>query len=573
MNRPARTPSSTNPARWVFPVLFLLACGLAIWFLHLFTVVDESPTYIVWDESVVISAEGEEEPIPTDYVTDTAEEGVYRFVGTLPEGLPAGSLLFEASGLSVTLELDSVEIWSSSAVTPSTTSSMAQADIPLPAGASGELVMTCTVIDGTNMLFPPLVRFVPQSFDDTQSYAIANTAALPAGAAALAFVLVIGLFLLSCMLKRPDWSLVALAVATASLVVFLIAQGQAALFLPHGVADALSHPSLGFVTLAALVVYLAMNRQRSFWRLLGLATAWSAAGLLVCYLASLVTGGYLAFFINSQLSSLINGGYYTGLLYWVTMWLTAVSALISAYGVARSFADQQAAQQAAVLKNEMVGEGYRALKSKMRETAGLRHELKNQLTALDALYRQGDYAGMKELLDTMRRADDEQVQTIFTENMAVNIILQDAATRARAGAIDFDARALLPAHLGIPEKDLCVLLMNMLDNALEACAQIDRASGRFVRFRIKIAQGHLAVRCENSYDGTVRATDEGHLATTKADAEGHGFGLGQMRAVAEKYGSSLEISRTEGVFTVQTALKLPHQDDEGARDADEEARG
>ena len=558
MNRSSGQPQPMRRSiRWLLPALFLLVCGLTVWFLHLFTVENGSMVYIDWTESAHIGEDGSEEPFDTTVIADTTElEGTFRFVGTLPEGLPDGELLFETSGLSITLELDGVEIWSSSSTTVAGTLGMAQGTVPLPAGTTGELVATCTIVDGSNTLFPPLVRFMPEGFEEMQSIALANLSAFPTGASALAFVLVVGLFLMSCGLAKPDWSLVPLALAAAGLTVYLVSPG--AFFLPEAVSQILSRREIGLVTVALLIVYLAMNRKRQFWRLFGLATAWSAAGLAAWDLVSKLTDGYLAYFLEEELSALTTG-YYGNLLYWTVLWLTVVCALISAYGVAHSFADQQAREQGLALKNQMTAEGYRTLKAKVRETAELRHDLKNRLIALDALYQKGDYPGMKALLDEMRAVGDGQVQTSFTDNAAVNIVLQDAAVRARRGGIDFEVQTLLPAELGIPEQDLCSLLMNMLDNALEACLAVKPPERRFIKLRIKVVRGFLAIHCENSFAGTLVTDEEGNIATSKADDVSHGFGLRQMERVATSYGSTLEISHSdeEGVFTVQTALKLP----------------
>lgn len=55
----------------------------------------------------------------------------------------------------------------------------------------------------------------------------------------------------------------------------------------------------------------------------------------------------------------------------------------------------------------------------------------------------------------------------------------------------------------------------------------------------------------------MKADPQGRLQTRKDDPASHGFGLAQMRAVAEKYSSVLDISWTEERFTVQTALQNP----------------
>ena len=150
-------------------------------------------------------------------------------------------------------------------------------------------------------------------------------------------------------------------------------------------------------------------------------------------------------------------------------------------------------------------------------------------------------------------------QMDFTKNFTVNSILQDAAARSAQGEIAFDAQAHLPAKLEIPDSDLCVLLMNLLDNALEAAALIENPKDRWIRFKAEIVNGFLAVKCQNSYAGTLKVNENGHLSTTKSDPQIHGFGFAQMSAIAEKYGSLLDVSYSDEdhIFTAQTALKLP----------------
>lgn len=82
---------------------------------------------------------------------------------------------------------------------------------------------------------------------------------------------------------------------------------------------------------------------------------------------------------------------------------------------------------------------------------------------------------------------------------------------------------------------------------------------RYIRFHVKAAGGFMAVLCENTFDGRVDTDARGAPRTRKSGDEPHGFGLTQMRAVAEKYGSILDVSWTDTLFTVQTALKLPEK--------------
>ena len=162
----------------------------------------------------------------------------------------------------------------------------------------------------------------------------------------------------------------------------------------------------------------------------------------------------------------------------------------------------------------------------------------------------------------MKKQESSIAQTRFTENITVNLILQDYSARAARIGAAFDAQAFLPKDLAVPEEDLCILLMNMLDNALEASAWVESPEKRFVRFRTRIKNGYMTVKCENAFERELKKAPDGQLATTKSDPQAHGFGISQMRTVAEKYHSLLDIScPNKHIFRVQTALKLPSQAD------------
>lgn len=547
-------------ARWICPLIFLLLCAVVIWFLHLFTVTDKNITYIKWQSAVQIAEDGAETPYALDGSITTMPEqnGTFRFVADLPDGLGSGYLLFETSGLELSMSLNGEEIYSSAAVLPNGTFGMATANVPLPENAIGKLTMTCTIVDNNNAMFPPLLRFVPDGIEEAQSISYANLYAMPAGVAATALLLVAGLFLLSFVHKKTEWSLIPLFLALMGLTAYRLIQTCGYYFLPEAAVRFFSWHGFAWLAPLTLAVYLVMNRRRDFWQLLGLAAAWSAGALLVGYLISLAGGWYLSDYMNSAISDLFTYGIYDGLLYWFTLWLAVVCALISAYWLLRVLARQRTQTQALEMKNRLILDSYQAIERKMRDSAELRHEFRHQITALDSLYQQKDLDGLGQLLGELKQQNAKLVQTQFTENFTVNAILQDAASRAAQAGIVFGAQVHLPKDLTIPENDLCTLLMNMLDNALEACERVEKLEKRFIHFKSEVKSGFLAVKCENSYAGNLKGDENGRLQSTKTDTEAHGFGLPQMSAVAEKYHSLLDISYTENhVFIVQTALKLP----------------
>ena len=203
-------------------------------------------------------------------------------------------------------------------------------------------------------------------------------------------------------------------------------------------------------------------------------------------------------------------------------------------------------------------ENYRAIEGRLRENARRDHELAHQVTALDAAVRARDWAEVERWVSVWKRGRGED-QTRFTGNATVNVVLQDAAGRARAAGIAFEAEVMLPDALPIPDGDLCALLMNMLDNALAGAERTPAGREKRVRFRMRVEGDFVPILCENTFDGHVETAPDGTLRTTKGDADSHGFGLARMRAVAEKYDSILDVSWTDSCFTVQTASQFPER--------------
>lgn len=545
--------------RWICSALFLAAVAAVIWFLHLFTQVNTSMQYVDWTSSVQVLPDGTEQPFEWESYDNTTEiTGTFRFSGTLPDGLPAGNLLFETNGAAISLSLNGETVYQSSVAGAGETVTMSQASIFLPEGTFGEVVMTCEIADAAQTMFPPLLRFIPENLDIIESTALANRAAFPAGAAALALILIIGLFLLEISLKKVDFSLIPLIFAVMGLVSFQLIQGEGYYFLPQNVTALFSRREISLLIILLLVLYLAMNRRRQFWKYLCIAAAWSAAALFAGYLVSLADGGQLASYINEGLIPELQAGIYSGLFYWLTLWLSIVAALISTYSAARAFIDQKVQTQSLQIKNQLMTESYQALEERIMDGASARHELKHQLTALECLVEKRDYQGLEQLLAQMTNTQDTLAQTSFTGNHTLNAILQDAAGKAKRSKIRFQTQINVPDDLNLPDADLCCLLMNLLDNALEAAAKIDLTEKRYIHLHIKAADLYLAVKCENSFNGEIKKDKKGNLLTTKDDFLSHGLGFHQMEEIARKYQSTIIYHYTDdGIFTVQTALRIP----------------
>ncbi len=90
---------------------------------------------------------------------------------------------------------------------------------------------------------------------------------------------------------------------------------------------------------------------------------------------------------------------------------------------------------------------------------------------------------------------------------------------------------------------------------IEAASKAEEGNRR-INISLTLKQGFLAIKCENTYADPIATGENGAILSGKASPKNHGYGITQMRHIAEKYGGMLDISWDQGVFTLQTALNL-----------------
>ena len=183
---------------------------------------------------------------------------------------------------------------------------------------------------------------------------------------------------------------------------------------------------------------------------------------------------------------------------------------------------------------------------------GWRHDYHNHIQTLLAL--NGDRERTREYLLNLNR-DLTAVDTVLkTGNVMVDAILNSKLSLLGSKEIRVSARAVVPPALGISEIDLCVIIGNLLDNALEACMKQEDAKERFVRVFIGILKDQLYVSVTNSTCGFVKKS--GRNYPSAKNGEGHGFGLVRIDRIVKKYGGYLNRQDEEGVFATEIMLPL-----------------
>ncbi len=185
----------------------------------------------------------------------------------------------------------------------------------------------------------------------------------------------------------------------------------------------------------------------------------------------------------------------------------------------------------------------------------LRHEVKNQYAYIKMLLEQKDYERAEEFFGEMSMRANPTFLHVNSGNALVDDIVNLELSRATAAGVDVDSRIAVPPELPFEEIDLASVLMNLLDNAIEACAQVPPAE-KTIRLALVADGGSLLISVSNPAAQAPRAAERGDLLTTKKDSSLHGYGTGIIKKIAEKYDGVADFSFADGVFTAKVMLAL-----------------
>lgn len=184
------------------------------------------------------------------------------------------------------------------------------------------------------------------------------------------------------------------------------------------------------------------------------------------------------------------------------------------------------------------------------------HDLKNQMIA----FRMGTCVSEEEVYIREIEKTIHKYRTVYhTDNGVLDGLLFEKGRQAeavRTQLVCFADGSLL-AH--IRPVDLCTLIGNLLDNAIEACVQLDESDSRTVILKVTQFRQFALIRCENPYSGNL-LMDGFSFISTKQEQQAHGYGLKGIRHVVQEYNGEMDIETDSGRFVISILIPLSEND-------------
>ena len=194
---------------------------------------------------------------------------------------------------------------------------------------------------------------------------------------------------------------------------------------------------------------------------------------------------------------------------------------------------------------------YENLKTAIEEARQARHDMRHHLNHISMLAEENDMETLKTYLaQTVSRIPDLDMH--FCENRAADSVLGYYCALAKREGIPFSAQIDLPQTLPVDEIDMCLVLSNLLENALEASLRTVPAR-RWMKVNAYVhAERLLLMQVENACDGEIKETN-GVFRSSKR--KGNGIGIQSVRHIAEKNGGASTFAYQNGVFCAKIMLR------------------
>ena len=210
----------------------------------------------------------------------------------------------------------------------------------------------------------------------------------------------------------------------------------------------------------------------------------------------------------------------------------------------------------------MQQEQYQSIIEGYNQVKRFRHDMLSHLITLKGYLQQNQPSEAEEYLGKLSGELDLKRRGLISNNVVVDALINNRKTRAVKEGIEFETEIVIPREFKIDDMDLCIVLGNALNNAIEACTRLkDNQIEKLILLKMKYKRNYLLIELSNSYDISTIKKSEGRFLSSKITLgkESHGIGLGNIDAIVEKYGGTFQTELLDEMFVLKIMIPAADQ--------------
>ncbi|MGE6579060.1 GHKL domain-containing protein [Paenibacillus xylanexedens] len=178
------------------------------------------------------------------------------------------------------------------------------------------------------------------------------------------------------------------------------------------------------------------------------------------------------------------------------------------------------------------------------------HDINQQFLYIDECIQRNELAAAGDHIKSTLNTIEGAYQRVNSGNLVIDALVTNTLAMGQANGIKIDTKIQLHSqHIQIDRYDLCVVLGNMLDNAIEASKKVRQAEDRYILIAIHSTTSTLVIQIMNHVEQPIV-----DLISEKPNPEYHGIGLTNISRMCEKYGGHMSIEHQHRKFNNMVVL-------------------
>lgn len=314
----------------------------------------------------------------------------------------------------------------------------------------------------------------------------------------------------------------------------------------------LSHSAISFATQIITLIFLSFCERKDYYRRFrkNLSFLSSSISVLILIILIFLSGLAASLSVSTEHSNI-------KMLYIqvFTVILVVLSLITIIVLLINSISKKHYEQTADLLEDNMRSQlkYYIMLDEKNTEMKKFRHDFRKHMMCVISMFEEESFSDAESYIRSLTDKFNETIPLYKTGNYIADSILSDKAQECKDKGIIFKFTGVIPEK-NLNPLELCTILSNSLDNAIEACIKVSEASPQ-IRMASDFKNNYWYMKIVNTSDSDIEIKNN-NVLTTKSDYLNHGFGLQNIKDVVNKHKGEFKIAQIDGEFTLEITVNL-----------------
>lgn len=314
----------------------------------------------------------------------------------------------------------------------------------------------------------------------------------------------------------------------------------------------LTHSTISFIVQMIMLIFLSFCERKDYHRRFRKNLSLLSNSILTLILIMLIFLSGLAASLSVSTEHLNIKMLYIHVFTVVLVVLSLITIIVL---LINSISKKHFEQNAELLEEKMRSQlkYYIMLDEKDTEMRKFRHDFRKHMMCVISMLEEGSFSDAENYIRKLTNKFNETVPSYKTGNYIADSILSDKAQECKDKGIIFKFTGVIPEK-NLNPLELCTILSNSLDNAIEACTKISGMPTK-IRMASDFKNNYWYVKIANTSSSDIKIRNN-NVLTTKSDPLNHGFGLQNIKDVVNKHKGEFKIAQIDGDFILEITMNL-----------------